>query len=118
MPRQAKPKDNTLLEMAIVGHQSELEKISARIAEINEQLGKRGPGRPKATARYGVGACRNGSGHSKKTEHDERSGPRQDRRRAESEMGGAEEAAGTTSHGSRSGEAQETEDVGGGVEGY
>jgi len=30
MPRQAKPKDNTLLEMAIVGYQSEVEKISAQ----------------------------------------------------------------------------------------
>jgi hypothetical protein len=49
MPRQAKPKDNTLLEMAIVGYQSELDKISAKIAEINAQLGKRGPGRPKGT---------------------------------------------------------------------
>ena len=38
MPRQARPKDNTLLEMAIVGYQSEIDKISARIAEINAQL--------------------------------------------------------------------------------
>jgi hypothetical protein len=50
MPRQAKPKDTTLLEMAIVGYQSEVEKISAKIADIKAQLGQRGPGRPKATA--------------------------------------------------------------------
>lgn len=49
MPRQARPKDNTLLEMAIVGYQSEIDKISARIAEINAQLSKRGPGRPRST---------------------------------------------------------------------
>jgi|ERR1035438_3535612 hypothetical protein len=41
--------DNTLLEMAIVGYQSEIDKVSARIAEIKAQLGQRGPGRPKAT---------------------------------------------------------------------
>jgi hypothetical protein len=49
MPRQAQPKDNTLLEMAIVGYQSEIERVSARIADIKAQLGQRGPGRPKAT---------------------------------------------------------------------
>jgi hypothetical protein len=47
MPRQATPKDNTLLEMAIVGYQSEVEKISAKIADIKAQLGQSGP---KATA--------------------------------------------------------------------
>jgi len=50
MPRHAQPKDNTLLEMAIVGYQSEVEKISAKIADINAQLGQSGPGRPKAAA--------------------------------------------------------------------
>jgi len=49
MPRQAQPKDNTLLEMAIVGYQSEVERISAKISDIKAQLGQRGPGRPKAT---------------------------------------------------------------------
>ena len=50
MPRQARPKvDHTILEMALVGYQSEVDKITARIAEIKAQLGKRGPGRPKAT---------------------------------------------------------------------
>jgi hypothetical protein len=49
MPRHAQPKDNTLLEMAIVGYQSRLETISAKIADIKAQLGQRGPGRPKAT---------------------------------------------------------------------
>ena len=49
MPRQAQPKDNTLLEMAIVGYQSEIERVSARIADIKAQLAQRGPGRPKAT---------------------------------------------------------------------
>jgi hypothetical protein len=48
VPRQAKPKDNTLLEMAIVGYQSELDKINAKIADIKAQLGDRGPGRPKS----------------------------------------------------------------------
>jgi hypothetical protein len=41
--------DNHILEMAIVGYQSELEKLSAKIAEIKARLGQRGPGRPKAT---------------------------------------------------------------------
>ena len=50
MPRQAKPKDNTLLEMAIVGYQSEHARLSARIADIKARLGQPGPGRPKATA--------------------------------------------------------------------
>jgi hypothetical protein len=49
MPRQAKPKDNTLLEMAIVGYQREVERISSKIADIKAQLGQRGPGRPKGT---------------------------------------------------------------------
>ncbi len=38
MARQAKPKDNTMLEMAIVGYQSEIDKINAKIAVIREQL--------------------------------------------------------------------------------
>jgi hypothetical protein len=51
MPRQARPTvDNTILEMAIVGYQSQLEKISAKIADIKARLGQRGPGRPRATA--------------------------------------------------------------------
>jgi hypothetical protein len=40
--------DNTLLEMAIVGYQSEAARVSARIADIKAQLGQPGPGRPKA----------------------------------------------------------------------
>ena len=35
--------------MAIVGYQSQLEGISAKIADIKAQLGQRGPGRPKST---------------------------------------------------------------------
>jgi hypothetical protein len=42
--------DNTLLEMAIVGYQSELGKISAKIADIKAQLSQAGPGQPNATA--------------------------------------------------------------------
>src|ERR1017187_5412551 len=53
MPRQAQPKDNTLLEMAIVGYQSEIERVSARIADMKAQLGQRGPGRPKVTVAAG-----------------------------------------------------------------
>lgn len=50
MPRNAQPRvDNAILEMAIVGYQSELENISGKIADIKAQLGQRGPGRPKAT---------------------------------------------------------------------
>jgi len=49
MPRQAPPKvDNTILEMALVGYQSQLDRLSERMAEIRAQLGQRGPGRPKA----------------------------------------------------------------------
>jgi hypothetical protein len=36
--------------MAIVGYQSELERLSAKIVEIKAQLGQRGPGRPKTAA--------------------------------------------------------------------
>jgi len=51
MPRQAQPKvDNTILEMAIVGYESQLEELSAKIADIKAQLGQRGPGRPKGPA--------------------------------------------------------------------
>jgi hypothetical protein len=42
--------DTTILEMAIVGYQSEVERISAKIADIKAQLGQHGPGRPKTTA--------------------------------------------------------------------
>jgi len=42
--------DNAILEMAIVGYQSEIDKVSAKIADIKAQLGQRGPGRPRATA--------------------------------------------------------------------
>ena len=56
MPRHAQPKvDSTILEMAIVGYQSEMMKISARIADIKTQLGQSGPGRPKATAAAATG---------------------------------------------------------------
>jgi len=49
MPRKAQPKtDTTLLEMALIGYQSQLEQVSAKIAAIRSQLGQRGPGRPKA----------------------------------------------------------------------
>jgi len=36
--------------MAIVGYQTEAERISAKIADIKTQLGVRGPGRPRAAA--------------------------------------------------------------------
>jgi len=49
MPRHPQPKvDSTILEMAIVGYQSEIVKISAKIADIKSQLGQSGPGRPEA----------------------------------------------------------------------
>jgi len=51
MPRQAQPRaDESILEMALVGYQSQLAKVSAKIADIKAQLGQRGPGRPKAVA--------------------------------------------------------------------
>jgi hypothetical protein len=51
MPRQAQSKtDSSILEMALIGYQSQLEKISATIADIKAQLGHRGPGRPKGAA--------------------------------------------------------------------
>jgi hypothetical protein len=56
MPRHAQPKvDSTILEMAIVGYQSEVKRISAKIADIKAQLGQRGPGRPKATLAVATG---------------------------------------------------------------
>jgi len=36
--------------MAIVGYQSQLDEVSAKIAGIKAQLGQRGPGRPKGTS--------------------------------------------------------------------
>ena len=51
MPRRVQPGvDNSIAEMAIVGYQSELERLSAKIVEIKAQLGQRGPGRPKTAA--------------------------------------------------------------------
>ena len=51
MLRQAQPRiDNTILEMAIVGYQSQVERIAAKISDIRLQLGQYGPGRPKAVA--------------------------------------------------------------------
>jgi len=47
--------DNTTLHMALVGYEAERQKITAAIADIKAQLGKRGPasagqsGRPKRT---------------------------------------------------------------------
>jgi hypothetical protein len=58
MPRHAQPKvDSTILEMAILGYQSEVDKLSAKIADIKAQLGQRGPGRPKAAAATTVQAA-------------------------------------------------------------
>lgn len=42
--------DQRLLAMALVGYESEKAKIEAAIAEIRKQLGRRGPGRPRAVA--------------------------------------------------------------------
>ena len=56
MPRQAQPKvDSSVLEMAIVGYQSELERISGKIADIKAQLGLRVPGRPKGSVAAATG---------------------------------------------------------------
>jgi len=63
MPRQAQPKvDDTILEMALVGYQSQLDGLSAKMAAIRAQLGQRGPGRPKAAA---IGT--DGAGPKKRT---------------------------------------------------
>jgi hypothetical protein len=56
MPRHAQTKaDHTILEMAIVGYQSEVKRISAKIADIKTQLGQSGPGRPKVTTAAATG---------------------------------------------------------------
>lgn len=48
MPRQTHSKtDNALLEMALVGYQSRIDELDAKIGAIRAQLGHRGPGRPK-----------------------------------------------------------------------
>ncbi len=52
MPRGTPKTDPAILEMAIVGYQSQLEELTAKITEIKSQLGQRGPGRPKATATH------------------------------------------------------------------
>jgi len=49
MARHART-DHDLLAMALVGYEAQIEKINAAIAEIQGQLGHRGPGRPKAAA--------------------------------------------------------------------
>jgi hypothetical protein len=114
MPRQAKPKDNTLLEMAIVGYQSELGRISREDRRYQSATRSTRSGPAKGHGSHASGGDRNGTRGSGEAPHDQQGGPRQDRRRAESEMGGAEEATGATR---QAGEAQEAEDVGGGVEG-
>jgi hypothetical protein len=40
--------DNAIVEMAIVGYQSEVARVKGRIADIKERLGQPRPGRPKA----------------------------------------------------------------------
>jgi len=52
--------DRTILEMAIVGYQNEVKRISAQIADIKARLGVRGPGRPKATAAVASGTDHSG----------------------------------------------------------
>ena len=42
--------DEDLLRAALIGYETEKAKIQAAIAEIQAQLGHRGPGRPKAAA--------------------------------------------------------------------
>ena len=41
--------DDGFLRAALIGYESEKGKIQAAIAEIRAQLGRRGPGRPKAS---------------------------------------------------------------------
>ena len=48
MPTPAQLANSAILEMAIVGYQSQLGGILAKIADIKAQLGQSGPGRPKA----------------------------------------------------------------------
>jgi hypothetical protein len=51
MARQARLKvDSAILEMAIIGYQSQLEGVSAKIADIKAQLGQPGSGRPRVMA--------------------------------------------------------------------
>ncbi|MBZ5594314.1 MAG: hypothetical protein LAP39_18895 [Acidobacteriia bacterium] len=42
--------DESVLEMALIGYQAEKTRIETVMAEIREQLGHRGPGRPKAAS--------------------------------------------------------------------
>ena len=64
MPRHAGTKiDNSILEMAIIGYESQLEKVSEKIAAIKAQLGHRGPGRPKGS----VNAAANHTSTAKRT---------------------------------------------------
>jgi len=51
--------DSTILEMALVGYQSQLDGLSAKIDAIRAQLGRRGPARP-ITAATGTGQARPG----------------------------------------------------------
>jgi len=41
--------DDGFLRAALIGYEGEQAKIQAAIAEIQAQLGRRGPGRPKAS---------------------------------------------------------------------
>jgi hypothetical protein len=47
MPKH-RPKDQNILEMALIGLEVQKERINAAIAEIRARLDHRGPGRPRA----------------------------------------------------------------------
>ena len=58
MARGKKLEDTTILRMALVGYQAEIEKIDARIAEIQAQLGGKAVPSPAAVAEKKAGSKR------------------------------------------------------------
>jgi len=98
-----------MLEMAIVGYQSRLETISAKIADYSRYQGANRSCRSRQAKGRGN---RNGSRQAGEAPHDKQSWPCQECRGTESQVGGAETAA------SQSGKAQKVEIAGGRFESH
>jgi hypothetical protein len=102
------------------GHRRLSERSRKDLGDDRRHQSATRPTRSGAAKRNG---CRNDASYHCRTRgcyeapHDERSGPRSGCRSTAGKMGGAEKARGATGQASRTGEAQEAENVGGGVEG-
>jgi len=109
--------DTTILEMAIVGYQSEVERISAKIADIKAQLGQHGPGRPKTTAGAPASASAAEPAVPAKRRTMSAAGRARISAAQRARWAAQKKQQAQPAKGSPSREAQEAEDVGGGIEG-